>query len=140
MYDGRAPDGRHPYQRIADVLRLEIEAGKYAPGTALPSTRDLEKRFGVSRMTVRSAVHTLHQEGLVRPQHGKGVFVRRLDDQAVLDTPIRSDPGDTAGSGSETDQPGNDPVISRLDALNERVEGGLGIVLERLDAIEQRLT
>ena len=123
MSSTRGADGRHPYQRIADKLRQDIEAGVYPPGTKLPSTSDLEVRFNVSRMTARSAIQTLRGEGLVVARHGVGVFVARLDEPPE---PFVVDPDES-------------PVMTRLDALNDQLQGGFGVVLERLDAIEQRL-
>lgn len=44
-------------------------------GTLLPSERELAKRFGVSRTTLRSAIARLALEGRLEVRHGLGTFV-----------------------------------------------------------------
>lgn len=63
------------YERIADELAGEIRAKRLAPFAKLPSEAELIERFGVSRVTVRQALRTLAQAGLVISRQGKGVFV-----------------------------------------------------------------
>lgn len=60
---------------VAHRLRLAIRAGDYAVGDRLPSQRDLATKFDVAQNTAREAIRILASEGLVVPQHGKGVFV-----------------------------------------------------------------
>jgi len=64
------------YKQIADQLRSAIQSGEYPPGAALPSEAALSGTFAVTRMTVRQALDVLKSEGLVRSEHGRGVFVR----------------------------------------------------------------
>ena len=44
-------------------------------GTRLPSEPKLAEELGVSRATVRDALRSLEQEGLVRRVHGSGTYV-----------------------------------------------------------------
>ncbi len=78
MTSDNEPDRRQPSRRIADELRVAIDAGDYAPGAKLPSERDLAERYGTARNTASAAIRLLTEEGLVVPQHGRGVFVRKL--------------------------------------------------------------
>ena len=65
------------YQRLLDLLRSQIESGRYAVGEQLPTEQVMQTSFGVSRSTVRSALRVLTDEGLVRPTPGVGTVVIR---------------------------------------------------------------
>ncbi len=67
---------RPVFKQIADDLRIQIELGSLAPGDRLPSETQLMDLYRVARMTVRQALASLKAEGLVIPEHGRGVFVR----------------------------------------------------------------
>lgn len=66
------------YRQIADEIRQRIEAGDLAPGDRLPGENALMERYGVARMTARSALGVLQAEGLTVARKGAGVFVREL--------------------------------------------------------------
>lgn len=59
----------------AQALQRRITDGEFAPGSALPSQRDLAGQLAISRASLREAISTLEALGLVRSQPGKGVFV-----------------------------------------------------------------
>lgn len=63
------------YRQIADRLQEEIAAGQFRAGDKLPSEGDLEKRFAVSRVTIRLALKLLTNEGIIERKQGKGTFV-----------------------------------------------------------------
>ncbi|WP_135449959.1 MULTISPECIES: phosphonate metabolism transcriptional regulator PhnF [Tabrizicola] len=63
------------WSAIAGTLRAEIAGGHYPPGSRLPTEAALSARFGVNRHTVRHALATLAEEGLVHARRGAGVFV-----------------------------------------------------------------
>jgi GntR family transcriptional repressor for pyruvate dehydrogenase complex len=70
--------------RLADVVAREIEQrvleGRLKPGDRLPSERDLSVQFGVSRASLREAIHKLAARGLLESRQGGGTFVTdRLD-------------------------------------------------------------
>jgi GntR family transcriptional regulator len=80
---------RHRYQQIADSLRRRIEAGELATGGLLPSEADLVQQYEASRVTVRKALESLREEGLVDSRQGSGWFVataRLAQDLAHLGT------------------------------------------------------
>ena len=64
------------YRQVAAALRAEIEAG-LQPGAAIATEVELERRFGVSRITVRKAIELLAQEGMLVRRQGSGTFVTR---------------------------------------------------------------
>jgi GntR family transcriptional regulator len=65
------------YMQIADLLRADIDAGKFANNSKLPGENELTRRLGVSRVTVRQAIAQLLTEGYVVSKQGKGTFVSR---------------------------------------------------------------
>jgi DNA-binding FadR family transcriptional regulator len=61
-------------QVVAYVRRL-IEAGDLRSGQRLPAERELARRIGVSRPSVRAALQSLGALGVVETRHGAGTFV-----------------------------------------------------------------
>jgi len=66
------------WERIAQALREDIVAGRFAPGSRLPNETQLAERFAVNRHTLRQAVRALMHEGHLRVVQGSGTFVREL--------------------------------------------------------------
>ena len=81
-------DKRAPNVQIAASIRAAILSGELEPGAQLPTGHELATFFGVSRMTVQTAVRILREEGFVRSRAGSGVYVR---DQASLPAPGQAD-------------------------------------------------
>ncbi|MGW2721695.1 GntR family transcriptional regulator [Streptomyces sp. NPDC001492] len=69
---------------VADALRERIVAGRLPPGTPLRDVA-LAAEFGVSRNTLREALRTLHDEGLVVQRLHKGTAVTTLSATDVRD-------------------------------------------------------
>ncbi|MFP4136374.1 MAG: GntR family transcriptional regulator [Candidatus Acetothermia bacterium] len=63
------------YYQIKESLKERIESGALEPHERLPSERDLENRYGISRMTARQALTELESEGYVYREQGKGSYV-----------------------------------------------------------------
>jgi GntR family transcriptional regulator len=63
------------YQEIADAVRELVAAGHYAPGRVLPSEAELSAQFDASRVTIRRALETLRDDGLIAARQGFGWFV-----------------------------------------------------------------
>ncbi len=72
-------------QAIFEDLQSKIISGEYAPGTNLPSERDLVSALGVSRSAVREALQRLSQSKLVTINHGGGTRVNDYKETAGLD-------------------------------------------------------
>ena len=71
-------------RRIYDEVRGRIESGDLGVGAQIPSLRELAETFGVAQVTVRHALSVLEDEGFVRREQGRGTFVRRPRQVAVL--------------------------------------------------------
>jgi DNA-binding FadR family transcriptional regulator len=66
---------RRLYLQIADQVRSLIAAGEFPHGSRLPAERELAKRFGVSRPTLREALIALEVQGYVDVRPGSGIVV-----------------------------------------------------------------
>lgn len=61
--------------QIANILRAAIRAAEFVPGDHLPSEAELNRLWGVSRTTARTALDKLEQEGLIVRKNGRGSIV-----------------------------------------------------------------
>jgi GntR family transcriptional regulator len=127
------------YLQIREALRREVDAGRYPPGSPLPSQRLLAERFGVTLMTVRQAIGLLEEEGVVATRQGSGTFVRR-GPFAYRPGPLRSLAREIAATGGvlattvTVASPGRAP-----DGVAERLGAAAAddvFVLERLRALD----
>jgi DNA-binding GntR family transcriptional regulator len=71
-------------KQVADVLRERIVSGLWPPNFRLSSEPDLAVEFEVSRGTVRVAVQSLVEEGLLIRVHGRGTFVTAGSEELLL--------------------------------------------------------
>jgi DNA-binding FadR family transcriptional regulator len=66
-------------QRVADhvfeTLARAIFNGELKPGEPLPTQRELAKRFKISALVVRQAIHRLEDMGLVRVRQGSATII-----------------------------------------------------------------
>jgi len=83
-------------EQVADQLLHDILDGAYPPESRLPPEPVLAEENGVSRLTLREAVKSLGQRGVLRVEQGRGTFVnpqaRWLPfDPQLLSTLVRRD-------------------------------------------------
>jgi DNA-binding GntR family transcriptional regulator len=60
-----APDNTPLYLKFAETVKNAVRSGALEHGNILPGERDLSQLTGVSRITVRKAMRTLEDEGVV---------------------------------------------------------------------------
>lgn len=77
------------WQSIAVSLTQDIGAGRYGPGDKLPTEADLSARFGVNRHTVRHALKSMAESGLVHARRGSGVFVAQVPTDYAIGRRVR---------------------------------------------------
>jgi GntR family phosphonate transport system transcriptional regulator len=70
------PTGVIVWRKIEEALQRDIADGAFAAGAKLPIEKDLATRFGVNRHTVRRALASLRERGLISIEPGRGVFAR----------------------------------------------------------------
>lgn len=58
------------YERVVEQIEHAVLTGRLAPGTRLPSERELMAQFEVSRSTVREALRVLQAAGVIRSRAG----------------------------------------------------------------------
>jgi GntR family transcriptional regulator len=64
------------YYRTELALRAALASGLFKPGDRLPPEWELAQRYRVSRVTIRTALQRLEEDGLVLRARGRGTFVR----------------------------------------------------------------
>ena len=63
------------YFQLANILREQISNGKLEAHQSIPSERQLEKIYSVSRTTIRQAIDLLVRQGFLYREHGRGTYV-----------------------------------------------------------------
>jgi GntR family transcriptional regulator, transcriptional repressor for pyruvate dehydrogenase complex len=63
-------------ETIADELTRKIIQGRYAPGSRLPTEREMAESFQVTRHVVREALKRIHTLGLIEIRQGSGAIVQ----------------------------------------------------------------
>lgn len=63
------------YFQLREALLAEIRDAGLQPGDRLPTESEIERRFHVSRSTIRQALADLASEGVIRRIQGLGTFV-----------------------------------------------------------------
>jgi len=62
------------YTQLANILRRGMAAGIFRSGDRLHSEAQLCEHYRVSPMTVRRAINTLVDQGVVSVEQGRGTF------------------------------------------------------------------
>lgn len=63
------------YIQIHNQIKQDVENGKWQVGQRIPAERELAELFKVSRMTLRQAIQTLVDDGILERHVGSGTFV-----------------------------------------------------------------
>lgn len=64
------------YSQLAGILKGKIESNQWEEHFKLPAERELCELYGVSRATVRQALHELEDKGFIYKSRGLGTFVK----------------------------------------------------------------
>ena len=110
------------YIQIADELRTNIEEAVYQPGDKLPTEKNLSDRFNVNRHTIRNAIAVLKEEGLIRVDRGRGMFVAK--------TPIKYPIGERVRYNESLEAQGIKASYEKLKAIEIPAEGAIADALK----------
>lgn len=66
-----AAQSTRTFEDIVGQIQRAIRQGELKPGDRLPSEREMQRVFGVSRATVREAIRVLEATGLISVRHGQ---------------------------------------------------------------------
>ena len=110
------------YIQIADELRTNIEEAVYQPGDKLPTEKNLSERFNVNRHTIRNAIALLKEEGLIRVDRGRGMFVAK--------TPIKYPIGERVRYNESLEAQGIKASYEKLKAVEIPGEGAIADALK----------
>jgi GntR family transcriptional repressor for pyruvate dehydrogenase complex len=72
------------YEEVVGQLHQLIDGGKLKAGDRLPSERELAETFRVSRSSVREAIKTIENEGMVVTRPGSGTFLTTVNVEAII--------------------------------------------------------
>ena len=63
------------YAQLADAIFKAVKEGEFKGGEKIPSEEELRQLYGLSRVTVRTAIDSLVNQGVLVKKQGKGTFV-----------------------------------------------------------------
>ncbi len=64
-------------EQINQIIRSRIQQGQYTAGCRLPSETALASEFNVSRTSIRNAMNSLVNEGVIIRRHGDGTYINK---------------------------------------------------------------
>lgn len=82
------------YVQVYNQILKMIKQMQFPPGSKLPSEEVLSTEFDVSRVTLRTALSLLKEDGVIQSVHGQGHFVTQTDEAnnyqgiELLDSPV----------------------------------------------------
>ncbi|MEU7891755.1 GntR family transcriptional regulator [Nonomuraea sp. NPDC049152] len=135
----RGPRGPVPiYQTIINALKDDIAAGRLKPGQALPTEAELGETHGASRLTVRRALSTLREEGVIYTLRPEGSFVGPEDAPRIREPwPFEKVAAAVAGGikrgGYETDEvlPSESEMMQEYGVAKKTVRAAVALLREQ---------
>ncbi|MDQ0199723.1 GntR family transcriptional regulator [Neobacillus ginsengisoli] len=113
---------RSLYIQVRDKI-YELINNEFEPMQKIPSEQKLSEQLGVSRNTVREAIRTLEQEGVLLSRHGVGNFV--IGSKKSLKTAITTLESSTNIIKAHGYIPGTKNVVSKVIEIPEDVKAQL---------------
>lgn len=89
MTRGRTSAALPKHAQISEMLIRDIAAGRLADGARLPPEREMAEQLGIAVGTLRKALETLSNEGLLDRVQGSGNYVRARGGVASIYSMLR---------------------------------------------------
>ncbi|MGJ8528924.1 phosphonate metabolism transcriptional regulator PhnF [Maritalea sp.] len=111
------------WRQIAERLQSDVAAAVYPAGSQLPTELELAQKYGVNRHTVRRAIGSLSETGILSATRGRGTFVA----ERTISYPISSRTRFSEIVSSNKRQPGGRLISSGEEAASAEVAQRLSI-------------
>lgn len=69
------------WAQVYEIIKKDIEEGRYKEGSQLPTEKEIMSQFNVSRITVREAMNKLLSDGLIERTRGRGTTVAKKNEK-----------------------------------------------------------
>jgi GntR family phosphonate transport system transcriptional regulator len=123
------------WRQIAESLSADLKAGRLKPGERLATELELAERFMVNRHTVRRAMGTLAEQGILRIEQGRGTFVNETTIDYVLGRRTRF----SANLHAQGREPGHQLLSAEPATVSGSVAAGLelpeGALVMRIETL-----
>jgi GntR family phosphonate transport system transcriptional regulator len=123
------------WRQVADGIERNIADGTYVSGEKLPGENEIADIYRVNRHTVRRALATLAERGIVRAERGSGTYV----EAPRLAYPLRSRTRFSEIVGAGGREPGGQLIGSAIEPATRELARHLalkaGAPLLRLDVL-----
>ncbi|MFB7436713.1 GntR family transcriptional regulator [Streptomyces microflavus] len=110
------------YFQLAQQLEAAVEQGRLAPGTLLGNEIDLAARLGLSRPTVRQAIQSLVDKGLMVRRRGVGTQVVHSQVRRPLELSSLYDDLEAAGQ-----RPATKVLRTTMEPATAEIAAALGL-------------
>ncbi|MET7522195.1 GntR family transcriptional regulator [Streptomyces sp. NPDC005248] len=110
------------YYQLSQQLEAAIEQGRLAPGSLLGNEIELAARLGLSRPTVRQAIQSLVDKGLMVRRRGVGTQVVHSQVKRPLELSSLYDDLEAAGQ-----RPATRVLCNRIEPATARIAAALGV-------------
>src|SRR5215475_8846344 len=112
------------WRQVADGIERGIADGRFAAGEKLPGEMEIAEIYRVNRHTVRRALATLAERGLVRAERGSGTYV----EAQRLAYPLRSRTRFSEIVGAGGHEPGGQLIDASEDIATRELKTGAALV------------
>lgn len=116
------------WRQIAERLRADITGRVYPAGTQLPTELELAQKYEVNRHTVRRAIGSLSEMGILKATRGRGTFVA----ERTIAYPISSRTRFSEIVSANKRQPGGRLISSGDEPASKEVADRLGVAPEEM--------